>query len=141
MHAPQEEPEPQPSPGAESALDGSPMAGAELPLAQDSEPRGEDRRSTPRRKKLLRVFIQETPGADAPFHGWVVDRSLGGLRLEVDHELPVGQLLKVRSSAAPDGIPAVEVRVQSARRTEEGCLHLGCAYVRIPNWEVRVQFD
>jgi hypothetical protein len=140
MHSPQELPEPQPSPDAESTLDGTPPAGADLPLAQDLEPRGEDRRTTPRRKKLMRVSIQQQPD-EMPFRGWVVDRSLGGLRLEVDHEVPVGQVLKVRSFAAPADIPAVDVRVQSAHRTEEGCLHLGCAYVRTPNWEVRIQFD
>lgn len=111
----------------------------------DAEPRQEgpaepvqDRRLTPRRKKLLRVQVMDALEGGLPSPGWVVDRSLGGMCLEMDREVELGTTLKVRRYE--DGnAPWVELRVQSVRPFE-GAWHLGCQFLRSPSWEVLMQF-
>jgi PilZ domain len=98
----------------------------------------QDRRFSPRRKKLLRVQLQDALGGSTPFPGWVVDRSLGGMCLEVDRELETGTMLKVRRYEGTN-LPWVEIRVQS-QRLVDGVWHLGCQFVRSPSWEVLMQF-
>lgn len=111
------------------------------------QPQGDDRRSSPRRKKLLRIQIKEVHVADdvhvddesEPFPGWVTDRSLGGLRLEVERKIEAGTFLKVHSPYSSDKTPWVEVCVQSVQDMED-CRYLGCSFVRSPTWEVLMQF-
>ena len=104
------------------------------PAAADNSP---DRRSAPRRKRLLRVqLVDEIAGRQA-FPGWVVDRSVGGMCIEVDHELEIGATLRVRRFEGEH--PWVDVRVQSQRLIESSW-HLGCQFVRSPSWEALMQF-
>ncbi len=130
---------------AEVPRDGTAAVAAQAapiaPATQLPAPQPDDRRSSPRRKKLLRVqIIQVSPnGEGEPFPGWVTDRSLGGLRLEVERAIDVGAALKVHSPFSTAQTPWVEVTVQSVQVMED-CRYLGCAFVRSPTWEVMMQF-
>lgn len=109
------------------------------PVPAEAVHSGDDRRSHPRRKKLLRVQIVDTLNESDTFPGWVVDRSFGGLRLEVERPIEAGCVLRVRNSFAAPMTPWVEVKVQSSQE-HEGYRYLGCAFVRSPTWEVLMQF-
>jgi hypothetical protein len=71
-----------------------------------------------------------------PAHGWVVDRSLGGLGLWADDAEPVGALLRVRASGAAEGALVVVKHCQAQRSS----WRLGCQFVgRVP-WPLLRQF-
>lgn len=131
---------------AEPANDAAPAPEAladgvtpEAAPAQPAHPADDERRSWPRRKKLLRVQIVDTLHEGEGFPGWVVDRSMGGLRLEVERVIEPGSVLRVRNSFASATTPWVEVKVQSVQELDD-CKYLGCAFVRSPTWEVLMQF-
>jgi hypothetical protein len=98
-----------------------------------------DRRSSPRRKKLLKITIRNESNGDL-FSGWVVDRSLGGMCLAVSQPLEVGTLIAVRRPSAPASIPWVELRVLHVR-DQESTWELGCTFTRSPSWELMLQFE
>jgi PilZ domain len=98
--------------------------GAEPPANQ-----GQERRTVPRRRKQVKVFIASDGEEPAPQRGWVVDRSPGGLRLSVSEAVPVGRVLRVRAANALDPVTWLRVEVKSCRRKgypwELGCQFLG----------------
>lgn len=102
-------------------------------------PDSSDRRSFPRRKKLLRVHVIDVIKNSEAFSGWVVDRSVGGMCISVDHEIEPGTHLKVRPANVPAPAPWVDLRVQSIR-PQDGTWDLGCEFLRTPTWEVLLQF-
>lgn len=106
---------------------------------QPAEPSADDRRSTPRRRKLRQVLITDASQSIPPITGWVIDRSWGGLRLSLDEAVEPGTHLRVRNSTADENVPWVEVTVQSIRPFES-TWELGCEYVRNYPWEVLMQF-
>lgn len=77
------------------------------------EPTAPDPRG--RRKAYRRsgnhVLVQFTAPADAPRHGWVVNRSSSGLALAIDRLVVPGRVLMVLPSQAPAGTSSVEIRV------------------------------
>jgi PilZ domain len=72
-------------------------------------------------------------------HGWVVDRSVGGLCLTVDEAYTEGTVLTVRTLNAPPATPWVEVAVKSCRQTKDAW-ELGCQFVKTPPWAVMLLF-
>ncbi len=94
-----------------------------------------ERRSTPRRKgNPVSVLIADGSETDAPFQGWVVDRSAGGLRLLVDEAVPAGTLLKVRPSKAHAAFAWIQVKVKSCY-PERKSWNLGCQFLEKITWE------
>lgn len=122
-------------PVSENAGLGSAGAGA-TPVAEATS---EDRRSAPRRRRSIMVLVSDATCWDGPFRGWVMDRSVGGLGLHLDHAVEAGTVLMVRPAHVPAKVPWVEVRVKNARRQEE-TWHLGCEFIRTPPWEVLMLF-
>jgi hypothetical protein len=98
-----------------------------------------ERRSTPRRKKLRHVVVTDPTDTVDAMLAWVVDRSLGGMRLLMDHPVEVGAVFHVRDLSAAPNIPSVEVRVQSVTHGEDGW-ELGCEFTRSPSYEALLQF-
>lgn len=124
-----------PAPEAAAPDQEAPTSGEEM--AESAE--GGDRRIHPRRKKLLRVQLVNPFSNAEPFSGWVVDRSLGGMCLSVDHEVEPGTHLRARPTNVPPSFPWVELRVQSVRPKDK-VWELGCEFERTPTWEVLLQF-
>ncbi len=85
------------------------------------------------------VLIAEKDHDGPVTHGWVIDRSMGGLCLTVDDAVPVGAVLTVRAVKAPSAAPGVDVEVKSCRRTKEEW-ELGCQFVKTPPWAVLLLF-
>jgi hypothetical protein len=71
--------------------------------------------------------------------GILINRSTGGLAILVDHEVPLGILLGVRSAEAPQYVPTVQVEVRYCRKAGRNFL-IGCKFCREIPWNVRVWF-
>jgi hypothetical protein len=97
-----------------------------------------ERRATPRRKgNPVPVHIRN--GDNAPSRGWVVDRSLGGLRVMVDEALPPNTMLDVRPVKVHEDFPWVQVRVKNCY-AERKSWNLNCQFVERVSGPVLQQF-
>lgn len=94
------------------------------------------RRGTP-----VAVVITDADALQEPIPGWVVDRSMDGLCLELDvaRKVAAGTMLGVRPVDAPLTIPRVMVSVHSCQKVKQGW-ELDCQFVRTPPWSVRMLF-
>jgi hypothetical protein len=92
-----------------------------------------------RRGNVIAVVIKDPENKQPEQSGWVLDRSGGGLRLEVDHEIVVGKLLCVRPRDTSESTPWSEVVVRSCR-SESGCYQLGLQFVKTPGYSVLMLF-
>jgi hypothetical protein len=102
-------------------------------MGVSAEKRGAIRRSG----NAIAVFVGEGDGV--PVRGYVVDRSAGGIGLSLDHSLPIGTIVRVRPSKAPETAPWVEVQVKSCR-AEGTEFELGCQFLKLPPFNVMLLF-
>lgn len=113
-----------------------------LPAAPDPFLFGgrQERRGSARRGgSSVSVLIADTSHGLQPFEGHVVDRSVGGLGLEVGHEVAAGTILNVRPAQAAPIIPWIQVQVRHCKKTRDAW-RLGCQFVRVPPSSVLWQF-
>lgn len=96
----------------------------------------EQRRSLRRGGNPVEVTIT---GYQGELHGWVVDRSTGGLCVSMHAEVPPGIHLKVLPTNASTIVPSVEVEVRSCRRVKDG-FEVGCQFIKQPTWAVLLLF-
>jgi hypothetical protein len=98
------------------------------------KPTQPDRRSAPRRKEgnRVEVFLTDETRAE-PLFGWVIDRSLGGLCLNVEKPLNEGSILNVRPRKAPKTAPWIAVEIRSCR-PEGSEWEVGCRFLKQPQW-------
>jgi hypothetical protein len=99
----------------------------------------EQRRALRRGGNPIEVLITTAKSKHTPIHGWVLDRSVGGLCLSVGQEIQVGAQLDVLPVNAPPMTPWVEIEVRSCRPGPEG-FQVGCQFVKSPPWGVLLQF-
>lgn len=93
-----------------------------------------DRRAAPRRKGGNRVEVYLTHDEQKePLLGWVVDRSMGGLCLNVEEPLDTGTILNVRPRRAPQTAPWLAIEVRSCR-PEGTNWEVGCRFLKPPQW-------
>src|SRR5437899_3094014 len=78
----------------------------------------EQRRSLRRGGNPVPVLIKLNNTKEDPWHGWVYDRSMGGLGLIVDTELQPGELLRVIPHNAPQSTPWSDIEVRSCRHVD-----------------------
>jgi PilZ domain len=123
--------------------DKSTMAGTPVePAAADPFVQGTNRE---RRGALRRggnpvaILISNADAQTEPSHGWVVDRSTGGLCLSVPEAVPEGTVLSVRTTNAPTTVPWVQIEVKNCRLVGKE-YELGCRFVRTPPWSVMLLF-
>lgn len=97
--------------------------------------------SSRRRGTPVAVVVTDADAQQEPVQGWVVDRSLDGLclELEVSREVAAGTVLGVRPVDAPVTIPRVLVSVQHCQKSRRSW-ELDCQFVRTPPWSVRMLF-
>jgi hypothetical protein len=93
-----------------------------------------DRRSAPRRKEgnRVEVFLTDETRPE-PLFGWVIDRSLGGLCLNVEKPLNEGTILNVRPRKAPKTAPWIAIEIRSCR-PEGSEWEVGCRFLKQPQW-------
>ncbi len=77
-----------------------------------------------------------------PQFGSVLDRSMGGMRLAMFHEVEVGTVVSVRPIHVDDIVPWVELEIRSCRLSEEmpGRYEVGCQYVKSPPYSIQLLF-
>jgi hypothetical protein len=70
------------------------------------------------------------------------DRSMGGIRLAVVHNMLVGSILAIRPSNASPVVPWVEVEVRTCQPAKgiDGEFELGCQFVRTPPYSILLLF-
>ncbi len=103
-------------------------------------PKTPDRRVSHRREgSAVTVDITDEQRQGAPVRGWVVDRSVGGLCIEVTEPYEVGAVLNIRPSTASAVIPWTAVEVRSCRQDGDRW-QLGCQYVRTPPYSILLLF-
>jgi hypothetical protein len=95
-----------------------------------------ERRSSPRRNKLVRVFVFDPADAlDEVYTGWMVDRSNGGVCLSFPRcDIAAGNILMVQPAGGKGELPWVKVKVKH-RREKASRVELGCEFVQKRGWE------
>jgi hypothetical protein len=91
----------------------------------------EKRVSVRRSRNAVAILITDAEKKAKPIAGWVTDRSMGGVRLELDDAVPPLTVLNIRPSETSDLIPWVEVVVRNCHKGDEGW-QVGCQYVKTP---------
>jgi hypothetical protein len=104
------------------------LAAPETPLASGEEKEWEDKRGSPRHAvRPSRVLVAETPEEANAMEGVLLNRSLGGLGLSLEKELPTGRIFQVLLTA--DGQPSwIPLQVRYCR-PERGRWTVGCKFV------------
>ncbi len=103
-------------------------------------PTATDRRASLRRRgREVQVEITDAEGQGLSNSGLVLDRSIGGLCIELPAQIPVGTVLSVRPQDAPVTTPWVQVEVRNCR-PQAGNWEHGCAFVKTPSWGVLLHF-
>jgi hypothetical protein len=98
-----------------------------------------ERRQAPRRQgNNVEVYLSEGPDG-VPWHGWVANRSVGGLCLLVEKPVAGGTVLNVRARGAPESIPWAVVEVRTCLPAG-GDWELHCGFVETPSWNVLLHF-
>lgn len=101
--------------------------------------RDEKRRAGRRRGKYLEIEMSDPDNDHALCQGWVLDRSLGGLRLMGDRDWPPGKILGIRVRDKANCMPWLEIQVRHCKPTTHGW-ELGCQFVHQPTWNMLLLF-
>jgi hypothetical protein len=107
------------------------------PFVQGSP--SEQRKAHRRGGNPVEVFVAIGEETTPTGRGWVVDRSVGGLGLNVAEEMKVGTHLQLLPVSAAGVTPWTEVEVKSCRAIKDG-FEVGCQFVRQPQWSVLLLF-
>ncbi len=99
----------------------------------------EQRRALRRGGNPVEVLLTSLQEESAPWRGWVLDRSVGGLCLGVDREIQPGTLLRIRPVHAPECTYWLEIEVRSCRALQSE-YEIGCRFVKTPPWSVLLLF-
>ena len=93
------------------------------------------RRSVRLSGNQIPVHVSPDGSIEAPWEGWIVDRSQGGLRLRVPEPIPIGVVLRVRCLNASENLPWAEMQVKNAREKQEHW-EVGCQFLTDPPMDV-----
>jgi hypothetical protein len=122
------------SQGAEAQLASETAAAAAKPVNQ--------RAAFRRNGNPVQVHIGTPDDKNDLDRGCVLDRSVGGMRLAVFHELDAGTILSIRPVHAEDMVPWIDLEVRSCRISTEmtGQFEVGCQYVKSPPYSIQLLF-
>ena len=99
-----------------------------------------DRRGAVRREgTVVRVVLAAPTFRNGVGEGFVLDRSTGGLKINVATPLEPGTNVQVRAVNAPESIGFIGVVVRSCRKTGE-FYEVGCEFEKTPPWNVLLLF-
>jgi hypothetical protein len=102
-----------------------------------------DLRGTSRRQgNTIEVHIAPPDHKKDPGIGSVLDRSMGGMRLALYHEVAAGSVLSIRPVHAEEMVPWVDIEVRSCKPSGEmpGQFEIGCQYVKSPPYSIQLLF-
>jgi hypothetical protein len=98
-----------------------------------------DRRAAPRRKGNSVEVVLTAGEEKPPVHGWVIDRSVGGLCLMVEHPFEEGMTPNVRPRNCPDITPWTPIEVRSCR-AQGSDWEVSCRFLKSPPYNVLLLF-
>jgi len=99
----------------------------------------EQRQAFRRLGNPIEVLVVDRASQGSQVKGYVVNRSVGGLCLQMDCPINLLAELRIRPTNAPHIAPWVEVVVKNCRKADRG-YEIGCQYVKIPPWPVLMMF-
>jgi hypothetical protein len=99
----------------------------------------EQRKSFRRQGNPIEVYVAVQGDKERPLRGWVLDRSMGGVCLQIAAELDPGAQLAVLPVNAPNTTPWVDIEVRSCRAVQEH-FELGCRFAKTPAWSILLLF-
>jgi len=100
-----------------------------------------DRRNALRRGgNPIAVFITDAEGKGDPIHGYVLDRSTGGLCLAVGEPIEEGSIVSVKTTNAPITTPWIQIEVRNCRPISSSEWELGCKFEKTPPWSILLLF-
>lgn len=108
-------------------------------IAQKSK----DLRGASRRHgNTVEVHIAAPANKKDPNIGSVLDRSMGGMRIALYHEVDAGTVLAIRPVHADEMVPWVDIEVRSCKASTEmpGQFEVGCQYVKSPPYSIQLLF-
>jgi hypothetical protein len=122
----------------------SQVAAPQAPTAPSDDPfvsgSGSEQRQSFRRKgNPVEVVVINQKNQGSPLKGYVVNRSVGGLCLQLDSPIEEETQLSVRPANAPHIAPWVDVVVKNCRRGDRD-FEIGCQFVKVPPWPVLMMF-
>jgi hypothetical protein len=97
------------------------------------------RKSYRRKGNPIEVQVIDKASGGAPVRGYVLDRSIGGLGLQMETPLEPDVVLTLRPTNAPHIAPWVDVIVKHCSRGEDG-FDIGCQFLKTPPWPVLMMF-
>lgn len=99
-----------------------------------------DRRTSVRREGTpIKILVTSPAFENGTNPGYVLDRSMGGLRLALQSGLTPGSSMQIRANHAPEATPWVTVIVRSCVDTGEH-YEMGCEFEKTPPWNVLLLF-
>ncbi len=113
----------------------APLPADPFALSATLEQRGAHRR----KGNPIGIQISDAEAKGEPLHGIVLNRSAGGLGLEVDRPLEVDTIVSIRVVNAPVTVPWIQVHVRSCRQETNGWF-IGCQFVKTPPWSIMLLF-
>jgi hypothetical protein len=111
--------------------------GAVYPGTEDTF--GNRRSSTRREGQPVLVHLASPAFHGATRDGWILDRSTGGLRIQIDTAVTPGTAIQVIAENAPDTTPWVTAIVRSCTPAKNH-FELGCEFETTPPWNVLLLF-
>jgi len=99
-----------------------------------------ERRDSFRRKgAYVKVDLADAAGKEVLGAAWVLNRSAGGLRLQVEQAFEAGSIISVRPVHATNGMPWVQAEVKCCKRQGDEW-EIGCQFLRRPSWSMMLLF-
>jgi PilZ domain len=123
-------------------------AGAQASTETDEQPTSdpfvhgsgsEQRKAFRRVGNPIEVSVVNVTSQGPQLKGYVVNRSVGGLGLQMENSFDVLTELRIRPINAPPIAPWVEVVVRNVHKADRG-FEIGCQFVKIPPWPVLMLF-
>src|SRR5262249_20408129 len=113
-------------------------------LRPDGDPflhgsRGERRTALRRKGAMVEVMLRDSEAVADLGRGWVIDRSMGGVRMTVDDSYETGDVLSVRPVKSPGTAPWLQLEVRSCQK-KGSRWEIGCQFVRQPTWNLLMLF-
>ena len=100
---------------------------------------GNRRNSVRRDGKIVSIQIASPSFRNKVEHGYVLDRSTGGMRIALSFTLNPGSAIQVRATNAPENIPWTTIIIRSCRNAGE-YYELGCEFEQTPPWNELLLF-
>ncbi len=112
------------------------------PPEPKKEPNKEKRNMFRRQGNPVEVQVAFPDDRSNPAIGSLMDRSVGGMKIAMYHELAVGSIIVIRPVRGGEMVPWIELEIRSCRQSAEMTeqFEIGCQYVKVPPYSIQLLF-